>query len=274
MLISPLRYPGGKGRMFKFVDNLIKENELGNYTYTEPFSGGFGIGVKLLSSGRVKNAIINDIDEHVYAFWYSVFNETQEFLNLIQETPIDLDNWKNQKDIYENYKGASLLKKGFAAFYLNRTNYSGVITGGRIGGVAQKSKYALGCRMNKCRLISQISELAIYKEHVKVYNYDAIDFTKKVIIPMRNNVFVNFDPPYVVKGAELYKNFYEENDHVKLAKFIKENLKDVYWMMTYDDCLLIKQLYKEYSPKEYVLTYMAGKRKAGQELLIRNFNLK
>ena len=124
MLISPLRYPGGKGRMFKFVDNLIKENELGNYTYTEPFSGGFGIGVK-----------------HVYAFWYSVFNETQEFLNLIQETPIDLDNWKNQKDIYENYKGASLLKKGFAAFYLNRTNYSGVITGGPIGGVEQKSKY-------------------------------------------------------------------------------------------------------------------------------------
>ncbi len=273
MLTSPLRYPGGKGRMFKSVENLIKENGLTGCTYVEPFSGGFGIGIKLLTSGCVKNVIINDVDDHIYSFWYSVFNYTRKLIKLIQETPIDLEHWREQRNIYNNYRGKSKLKKGFAAFYLNRTNYSGVLKGGPIGGYAQDGKYTIGCRFNKEELIRQINALSEYREHVRIYNNDAIKFIQEVIIPIRNEVFVNFDPPYVVKGSELYKNFYTSEDHVKLANFIKDNLRDVYWIITYDNCPLIEQLYSEYSPQEYFLMHMAGRAKEGKELLIRNFNL-
>lgn len=273
MLTSPLRYPGGKGRMFKSVENLIKENGLTGCTYVEPFSGGFGIGIKLLTSGCVDNVIINDVDKHIYAFWYSVFNNTQKLVDLIKETPIDLEHWRQQKDIYNNYSGSSLLKKGFAAFYLNRTNYSGVLKGGPIGGYAQDGNYTIGCRFNKEKLISQIKALSEYREHVQIYNYDAIKFIQDVIIPIKNEVFVNFDPPYVEKGSELYRNFYTEKDHIELANYIKANLKEVYWIITYDNCPLIEELYNEYSPKEYLLTHMAGIPKKGEELLIENFNL-
>lgn len=274
MISSPLRYPGGKGRMYPIVKKLIMENGLEEFVYAEPFSGGFGIGIKLLTSGDIKRVIINDFDENIYAFWVSVFKYSNRLIKLIEDTPLDLENWKIQKEIYNNYKGKSLVKKGFAAFYLNRTNFSGVITGGPLGGLAQSSKYNLSCRMNKQQLIKQIRELAKYKDFVEIYNYDAIQFISEIVLPKQNNIFLNMDPPYVVKGAELYRNFYEREDHIKLAKFIKDNLKDTYWIVTYDDCELIRALYSEFDLREYTLTHMAGKTKVGKELLIKNLNVK
>lgn len=274
MISSPLRYPGGKGRMYQFVKNLIIENGFEELIYAEPFSGGFGIGIKLLTSGDIKKVIINDFDEHIYAFWVSVFKYSKRLIKLIEETPVDLENWRIQKEIYNNYKGKSLVKKGFAAFYLNRTNFSGVITGGPLGGIDQKSKYNLGCRMNKQHLIEQIRGLAQYKDSVEIYHYDAIKFMAKIVLPNQKKIFLNLDPPYVVKGSELYRNFYEHKDHVKLAEFIKDNLKEAYWIVTYDDCNLIRKLYSEFDLQEYTLTHMAGKTKEGKELLIKNFNIK
>ncbi|MCH5142277.1 MAG: DNA adenine methylase [Clostridiales bacterium] len=273
MISSPLRYPGGKGRMYQFVKNLIIENGFEELIYAEPFSGGFGIGIKLLTAGDIKRVIINDFDEHIYAFWVSVFKYSKRLIKLIEETPVDMENWNTQKEIYNTYKGKSLVKKGFAAFYLNRTNFSGVITGGPLGGIAQKSKYNLGCRMNKQQLIDQIKELAQYKDSVEIYNYDAIQFISKIVLPKQKKIFLNLDPPYVIKGSELYRNFYEYEDHIKLARFIKDNLKEAYWIVTYDDCDLIRELFSEFDLQEYTLTHMAGKSKVGKELLIKNFNI-
>lgn len=274
MTSSPLRYPGGKGRMYRFVKNLIIQNGFEELIYAEPFSGGFGIGIKLLTSGDINRVIINDFDENIYAFWVSVFKYSKRLIKLIEETPVDLENWKIQKEIYNTYKGKSLVKKGFAAFYLNRTNFSGVITGGPLGGLDQKSKYNLGCRMNKQQLIEQIRELSKYKDCVEIYNYDAIQFMSEIVLPKQKSVFLNLDPPYVIKGSELYRNFYEYEDHIKLARFIKDNLKDAYWIATYDDCDLIRELYSEFDLREYTLTHMAGKAKVGKELLIKSFNIK
>lgn len=270
MISSPLRYPGGKGRMYDKVKGILIEQALLNRAYTEPFAGGFGIGIRLLTNHDVNRAIINDADIHIYAFWYSVFFETDKLIKLIKETPVDLDNWREQKGIYNNRKIRSLVKLGFSAFFLNRTNYSGVIKGGPIGGLKQEGKYKINCRLNKDDLINRINIIGSLRNEVEVYNMDAIDFINQIVLPRQNELFVNFDPPYVNKGPQLYKNYYSIQDHERLARHIIDVLDGAKWIMTYDDCQLIEDLYKQYVPEHYVLTHTAGNVKKGKELLIKN----
>ena len=270
MTNSPLRYPGGKGRMYNVILEIMRENDLLDRSYVEPFAGGFGIGIKMLTNEDVGHVILNDADIHIYAFWHCVFFDTTRLIKRIRGTDITLENWTLQKEIYQNYNGRSLLKYGFSAFYLNRTNFSGIIKGGPLGGIAQTSNYKIDCRTNKEGLIAQILAISEFRERVEMFNLDALDFIDQVIIPRIDDLFVNFDPPYVLKGKDLYRNFYNKDDHEMLAAKIIENLNEGQWIMTYDDCDLIKELYAQFNPEEYTLNHYAGKKKTGKELLIRN----
>lgn len=270
MISSPLRYPGGKGRLYDDVKQIMQGGNLLTRTYVEPFAGGFGIGIRLLTNNDVARIIINDVDEHIYAFWHCVFFDTQNLVDLIRDTEISLDNWDVQKKIYNNGKNVSLLKLGFSTFFLNRTNYSGVLSGGPIGGRKQESDYTLDCRYNRAELSKRIEKLGNYRNQVEIFNYDAIEFIERIVLPRSNELFINFDPPYVQKGPELYSNYYTEEDHTRLAHHIQQYLANTKWIMTYDDCPLIRQLYANYHPEEIRLTHFAGKTKEGKELLIKN----
>ena len=273
MIISPLRYPGGKGKLYKLVRQIITNNGLQNKAYTEPFAGGFGLGVKLLSNGDVNRVIINDYDYHIYAIWECIFNKTESFIDKIIQTPVNLKTWEYQKKIYNNYNKYSLLDVGFSAFFLNRTNYSGVLKGGPIGGIKQLGEYKIDCRFNKEKIISIIKTISQYKDKVEIYNMDVHQFIRDIIMNKQKDLFVNFDPPYVSKGEVLYKNYFNDEDHKELAKTIISTLQDVKWIMTYDDCSLIRELYKDYNPQEFILQYFAGTKRKGNELLIKNLNL-
>lgn len=270
MISSPLRYPGGKGKLYKQIRQIIVENGLSNRAYTEPFAGGFGLGIKLLSNRDINHAIINDFDFHIYAIWHCIFFNTQSFIDLINNTPIDLQTWEKQKHIYSDYLNHSTLEVGFSAFFLNRTNYSGVLTGGAIGGIKQNGRYKIDCRFNKMRLIQSIERISSFRDSVEIYNMDVNDFIDKIIIERQGDLFLNFDPPYVTKGEVLYKNYFVEEDHVSLAKKIKENLQNAKWIMTYDDCNLVRALYEDYDPQPFNLQYYAGNKRVGNELLISN----
>lgn len=270
MITSPLRYPGGKGQLYKQIKQIILNNDLCGKTYTEPFAGGYGLGIKLLLNSDVKHAIINDFDYHIYAIWQCIFFETSSFIELIKKTPIDIEMWRIQKEIYNEYQNHSLLEVGFSAFFLNRTNYSGVLKGGPIGGIKQLGKYRIDCRFNKERLIQAIERIGSLRDCVEIYNMDVNEFIDIIILNRQNELFVNFDPPYVTKGEVLYKNYFSEEDHIRLAKKITANLNNVKWIMTYDDCDLIKEIYKNYNPNKFNLQYYAGKKRIGNELLISN----
>lgn len=272
MITSPLRYPGGKGKLYKQVKQIILENNLQDKAYTEPFAGGYGIGVKLLLNSDIQYAIINDFDYHIFAIWHCIFYDTTSFVKLIENTEINLDIWRQQKDIYNNVDSHSILEVGFSAFFLNRTNYSGVLKGGPIGGIKQTGKYKIDCRFNKAKLIELIKRISEFKDNVELYNLDVNEFIDKVIIKRKNELFVNFDPPYVSKGEVLYKNYFNEEDHRQLSDKIIKNLQNVQWIMTYDDCDLIKQLYKDFNPENYNLQYYVGTKRIGNELLITNLH--
>ncbi|HVI42570.1 MAG TPA: DNA adenine methylase, partial [Anaerovoracaceae bacterium] len=166
--LSPLRYPGGKSKIYGKVKNLIEINALGGRTYVEPFAGGFGIGIALLCDNVVETAVLNDFDAHIYHFWYSVFNHTEELLKMIADTPITIEERDKQKLVYkDNATGA--LTDGFATLFLNRVNFSGVLDGGPIGGLLQNGAYKIDCRFNKKELARKIENVALLKSRVSIF---------------------------------------------------------------------------------------------------------
>jgi DNA adenine methylase len=270
---SPLRYPGGKGKMSSYFKKVFKENSLTGGTYVEPYTGGGGVALSLLMEGHASKIIINDIDRSIYAFWYSVLNKTKQFCDLMEKTPITIEEWSRQKDIQKNKKKESLLKLGFSTFFLNRTNRSGILGGGVIGGLKQEGDWKIHCRYNKKTLIERIKKIASYKKRICLYNLDAVKLINLLKKELPDKTLFYLDPPYYGKGKELYLNYYTDDDHRKISKTISKVEKQK-WLMTYDDTELIKELYGEYRQLGYLLTYTAAKPKKGKELMIFSNNMK
>ena len=263
MNYSPLRYPGGKNKLYPLVKLMINRNN-NDLTYIEPFVGGGGLALALLYNEDVKKIVINDYDKAIYSVWRAILTETNKFIDLINKTPVTIEEWYHQRSIYLNKNKKYSLELGFATFFLNRTNRSGVLKAGPIGGYSQKGVYKIDCRYNKEQLIKKIIDISKNKNKIKLYNYDIRTFIKK-IIPLYKNAFIYFDPPYFNKGKELYKNFFNKQDHEDIAALIK-SLK-VNWMVTYDNSETIKEIYKEYDIKKYKVIYSLANTGESEELI-------
>lgn len=267
--LSPLRYPGGKSKIYDKVRNLVVANTLGDRTYVEPFAGGFGIGIGLLCDNIVQSAVLNDFDSHIYHFWYSVIHHTEDLLKKITDTPITIEEREKQKAIYRD-SSADEVSDGFATLFLNRVNFSGVIKGGPIGGLSQNGEYKIDCRFNKSEIIKKIEHIALLKNRIELYNCDAIEL---ITIHMQDKIrtsFFNIDPPYVKKGRQLYSNYFKEEDHRNLERIITEHLSGTRWIVTYDDCELIREVYKKYYMIGYDIQHNVGGSVQGKEIVITN----
>ena len=181
---SPLRYPGGKYKMYEYVAQLIQENNCN--TYIEPFCGGAAVALELLFDGVVKKIIINDYDYTIYCFWDSVLHRTDEFIKMVLQVDVSMEEWYKQKAIREDLDSYNSLEIGFSTFFLNRTNRSGIIDkAGPIGGFSQQGDYPINCRFNKERLVAQIKKIGEKRDSIKVYNLEALDFIDDVILKTR-----------------------------------------------------------------------------------------
>lgn len=261
---SPLRYPGGKNKLAKFIAEICKDNNISGH-YVEPYCGGASVALYLLLNGQVKEITINDFDRSIYAFWYSVLNDTKRFCDKITRTKVDLPTWRKQKRIQQNKDTQTdLLKLGFSTFFLNRTNYSGILDGGMIGGAAQTGDYKIDCRFNKADLIDRIKFIALHKKQIHLTNLDALVLIKK--IRKNKNTIFYFDPPYYLKGPSLYMNFYDHDDHLKVSQAIKK-IKNSRWIVSYDNTPEIKRLYKKIQKKEYTFFHTAYNARVGKEIL-------
>lgn len=262
---SPLRYPGGKYKLYKYVAELVRINNCN--TYIEPFCGGAAVALELLFEGVVRDIIINDYDYTIFCFWDSILNRTEEFVRIVENTEVNLIEWHRQKEVRENIDAHTPLEIGFSTFFLNRTNRSGIIDkAGPIGGLTQQGDYPIDCRFNKPRLISQIRRIADQRDHIKIYNLEALDFIEKVILKKRK-AFIFFDPPYYGKGPGLYTNFYAHGDHVNLANAILNKLKNRKWIVTYDNVNPIKAMYVKAKSVEFELQYTLQTKRSGSEVL-------
>lgn len=269
--LSPLRYPGGKSKLADFIGLMIKNLNIPNCTYIEPFAGGAGVALSLLLDGVVERIVINDLDKAIYSFWRAIKQEPFRLIEKIKETPITIEEWYKQKQIYMSSATYSL-DLAFATLFLNRTNRSGILTAGPIGGYAQSGEWKLDVRFKKEALIEKISILSAQKNNIIVYNKDIISLINNYIPRFVTNAFVYFDPPYYNKGQKLYKNFLTPQDHQKIHDEIVTNVH-VPWIITYDDVPEISNLYAPYITKKFDLTYSAANKGKASELMIFSENI-
>ena len=268
--LSPLRYPGGKAALGPFLAEVINENGLNGCDYFEPYAGGAGAALELLFDGIVSRIHLNDADFRVYCLWHTIFRKRQQLTNRIRTVPLTIAEWRRQQAIAANPRRYTQFDVGFATFYMNRCNRSGVITGaGPIGGYQQTGKYLMDVRFNRERLSERIDKIAARANCISISNLDAIDFLKQRLPSgrARSGVFVYLDPPYVVKGQRLYLNAYEASDHRKLARYLHAQ-STLHWVMSYDDCELIKALYGSVSVRRFKINYALQRKRIAKELLV------
>lgn len=262
---SPLRYPGGKAPLAGFFESTIKALGLNEPTYVEPYAGGAGAGLELLVKGIVDNIVINDLDPAIHACWNAMVKDSEAFLDRMERTPIDTEEWKRQREVYRrrNEDDVDPLALGFATFYLNRTSRSGVLGAGVIGGFAQAGTYKIDARFNKTTLRTRIEKLAELSGKISITNKDGATSLREHL--PREDVFAYVDPPYVAKGSSLYMSSFKEEDHNELARALNHHA-DTNWILTYDVADIIKSLYKARDVSEYRLLYSAHLRGKKGEL--------
>ncbi|MGK0539663.1 DNA adenine methylase [Propionimicrobium lymphophilum] len=267
--LSPLRYPGGKAKLAPFFARTIAAQPVKISSYAEPFAGGAGAGLRLLEDGAIDRLYINDLNPGIAAFWRACLRKTKDFCRLIYSTPVDVKEWTRQKEIYDQ-ASADDLALGFATFYLNRTNRSGILGARPIGGLEQTGKWKIDARFNKADLCHRIQYISRWSSKIIVSQLDAEVFLDS-ISPVKG-VLVYVDPPYIKQGDELYFSIFSKDKHKSLAK--KLNQADYRWILTYDtDNAIPNDLYKNFRCAHYGISHTAQVQHVGKELVVFSDNL-
>ncbi|MBT9147159.1 MAG: hypothetical protein DDT32_00911 [Syntrophomonadaceae bacterium] len=271
---NPLRYPGGKYFLVDYIDKVLEANRLYGCTFYEPYAGSAAVAIELLLSEKVENIVVVEKDPLIYAFWKSVVDHTAELCRRIEAIEVTLGTWYEM----QKYKGiitpleGSALDLGVAGLFLNRTNYSGILKANPLGGKSQSSDYKIDCRFNKQKIVGHIERISEKRTQFSVHWGDALAFLRTNRARLHeSNSFVYIDPPYYEQGKSLYRFYYGNEDHQKLARTIERERFP--WLISYDDHPFINQLYLKTAKQKLYCDYTAQKYKKGKELLISNLIL-
>jgi DNA adenine methylase len=260
---SPLRYPGGKWRFTPFFVEFLSQNFKSPPLYIEPYAGGASLALSLLFDGRVSGIWLNDLDVAIHACWHSILHECERFCEELENTPVTLNEWHKQKNLYAKREAGDMFTLGFATFFLNRTNHSGILNGGVIGGKEQRGEWKLGARYNRPELIRRVQRIAENKKRIKLTCLDAGTLIRT--LRRASNCLVYLDPPYVTAGKALYMNAYRKEDHVSVRDAV-HGLKRK-WIVSYDDVPLVRKLYRINRCRHLELLHTAREAKTGSEVL-------
>lgn len=260
---SPLRYPGGKWRLFGFFSRLIDINRLRGREYVEPYAGGGSLALSLLQQELVSRVHINDLAPAIYWVWWALLNRSDDFIEFVRNVPLSLDEWNRQRATYRAGPSPDRFRYATAVFYLNRTNHSGILNGGVIGGKRQAGRYLIDARFNRDDLANRVRRIAKYQNRISIYNCDAIEFLKQA--PFDPSALVYLDPPYVSAGKALYLNSYRDDDHREVQRSITNS--EYTWVVSYDDVPLIRSIYGGIACRRVSLLHTARTAHRGAEVL-------
>ncbi len=262
---SPLRYPGGKASLAGLFSDLIKDLKLRGARYIEPYAGGAGAGIALLQKGIVDHLVINDIDPAVHAFWVTATAHSEELIDLVRKVPLTIEEWQRQRSIYRSKDKNNAVSLGFAFFYLNRTNRSGILNAGVIGGQAQTGNYRIDARFNRDTLVTRLQNLGSLSNRITVSDRDGRTVIKQY--GDDESSFMYIDPPYVQAGSQLYLNAFDGRDHIALAQTVL-SISKAAWLVTYDESAFIEKLYKGSFQRNLRMNYSARYPGKAGELLV------
>ncbi len=266
-LYTPLRYPGGKARFAPFIAELMETNHVSGGDYLEPYAGGAGVALELLFHGHAKHVHINDLDPAVNAFWGAVTKHPEQLLRLLHDTPVNMEQWHHWRAVMRGETPASQVERGFSTLFMNRTNRSGILKGGVIGGKNQSGDYKLDARLKKDVLAVRIERIARHANDISVYCEDAHQLLLRCteFLPPKSMIYL--DPPYYVKGRGLYRNYYDHEDHLAIAKLLQSSSFRRNWIVSYDNAPEISAMYRRSHGSTYQLNYTAQERYVGNEVM-------
>lgn len=266
-LYTPLRYPGGKARFAPLIAELITTNKLTKGHYLEPYAGGAGVALVLLMDGVVEHIHINDADAAVAVFWRVATQQTNELSRMVANEPVTIEAWHHWRNVMLGVVNASELERGFATLFMNRTNRSGILKGGVIGGKTQSGEYKLDARFMRDELCNRLDRIGRHANAISVYEEDAHTLLLRCHKFLPRQSLIYLDPPYYVKGAGLYRNFYRHEDHEKIAKLLGNSRFRRPWVVSYDNAAEIRMMYGYARSFIYGLNYTAQERYTGSEVM-------
>ena len=270
---TPLRYPGGKQRLAKFVAEILEHNNAVGWSYAEPYAGGAGVAMELLVDRKVKHVHLNDSSVHVYAFWKAMLSSPETFCRRISRASLTVESWRRHREIVRHPERHGIDDVGFSTFFLNRCNRSGVLRGGLIGGLGQVGEWLIDARFPRNELIKRVEAIAARRRSISITNLDAEAFMERRVNRLPMHTLVYCDPPYFSRAERLYLNVYEPEDHARLAQMIQRRLRRP-WLVSYDSDARIEALYGKRRQFRYSLQYSANRSYQGRELFIFSDKLK
>lgn len=263
---SPLRYPGGKQKLTPFIREIIEANDLVGCDYVEPYAGGAGVALGLLFAGTAKRIHLNDSCVAIHSFWRAVLNDSDTLCRRISRAWLDVREWRRQQEVISRANEFSFGEVGYAAFYLNRVNRSGILSGGLIGGIEQKGKWLMDARFPKAELIKRIEAIHRRRDDITLHGLDAKEYFSSHVSKLPNRSLIYCDPPYFNKADRLYLNHYQKEDHEGIAQLIQCSEKK--WVVSYDSAPEILNAYSERRKFIYDLQYNAAKAYKGREVFV------
>lgn len=266
-LFTPLRYPGGKARFAPLIADVIKSNHLTGGHYLEPYAGGAGVALVLLMDGVVSHIHINDADPAVAVFWRAAVQETEEMIKLVASEPVTVEAWHHWRAMMLGEIKGTQLERGFATLFMNRTNRSGILKGGIIGGKAQSGAYKLDARFMRNELCRRLERIGLHAGSISIYEEDAHKLLLRCHQFLPSTSLIYLDPPYYVKGAGLYRNFYKHDDHERIARLLGSHRFRRPWIVSYDNVEEIRTMYSYAHSFTYGLRYTAQQRYTGSEVM-------
>lgn len=265
--LSPLRYPGGKGRLGTFVAELLAAQPRRATRYVEPFAGGAGVGLSLLYHEHVDEIVLNDIDAGVAAFWRALFELPDELIELVRHADVTIEEWHRQYEIHGE-RSSDDLQLGFATFFLNRTNRSGILNGRPIGGLKQTGRWLIDARYDGERLAERMRRLATFATRVTICSEDGIELVSRALED--EDTFIYADPPYLQKGDDLYLDTLKPEDHQRLADVLADATG---WFLTYDHDPRVLRLYPHLRCASFGIAHTAGVQHVGSEYAVFSHDL-
>ncbi len=270
--VTPLRYPSGKTWLLDYVKEFIKFHKLEPKAIVEPYAGSASVSIGLLQGGLVNEAYISEKDPLIVAFWNAVLYQNEELVEFIKSLEVSLETWYSLKKYlhFDSDHKYNTVELAGAFLFFNRTNFSGIIKGGPLGGKQQQSSYKFDCRFNREKIIEKIQGLHDLKGRLHVAEVDGIKFMQRMTSGTNENLLFYVDPPYYGAGRELYRYYFIDEDHQKLSAFLKR--LEHPWLLSYDDADFIRNLYTDSKTFPVYTDYQSGNlRRNVRELLISNF---
>jgi DNA adenine methylase len=256
--ISPLRYPGGKTRACKILDKIVNENfDLSKFdTIVSPFFGG-GSFEFYLQNKYNKKLIVNDKFKPLYIFWNTCKTNKE---NLCNELNKNMNVTKEQFNNYRNLimEETNSLTQAKYYFIINRCSFSGSTLSGGFSEESSKKRFTKSS-------VERINNLDL--SNFEISNSDFKEFIKSNH-KTKNKTFLFLDPPYYLEKSNLYgKNgdMHESFDHQELFNCLKKKKN---WLLTYNDCTFIRELYKDYTIIECNWSYGMNSSKESSEIII------